>query len=170
MTVSNPQSPTEDDGVRRRLFAWPLSLFGMTAALLAVAWLTTGCGGHREPPDIDEIKEHVADGVEHVMWRLDGTDEQTERIQAILADTIDELATAHGPRDAMHGELARVLTAETIDRAAMETLRQEHVARSERLSRVITTRLADVLEVLTPEQRAKLNERLQKHRGRRGWH
>ncbi|MCR9094945.1 MAG: Spy/CpxP family protein refolding chaperone [bacterium] len=156
---------------KRSLIAWPLSLVAMTAALLLMTNVVTGCGGHhRERPDIDEIKEHAAEGVEHVMWRLDGTDEQTERIQAIVADAVDELAAAHGPRDDLRTELAALLTADTIDRDAMEALRVKHLDRAERMSQVVTTRLADVLEVLTPEQRQRVEERLAKHRRRRGWH
>lgn len=175
MTGSNTDTPApnaDDRGAAHRsLIAWPLSLVAMTAALLLMTQLLSGCGGPaRERPDIDEVKEHAAEGVEHLMWRLDGTDEQTERLQAIVAEAVDELAAAHGPRDDLRAELSRLLTAETVDRDAMESLRQQHLARAERMSRVVTTHLADALEVLTVEQRQKVQARLDKHSRRHRWH
>ena len=168
MTETNP-TPTPAKG---RLIAWPLSLLAMTATLLLMTNVLTGCGGHHrgERPDIDEIKEHATEGVEHLMWRLDGTDDQTERLQAIVTQAIDELAVAHGPRDDLRAEFSTLLTAETIDREAMEAMRVKHLDRAERMSRIVTAHLADALDVLTPEQRAKIEERLAKRRGRRGWH
>ena len=165
MTESNPQP------AKRSLIAWPLSLVALTVALLLMANVLTACGGHTrgERPDIDEIKEHATEGVEHLMWRLDGTDEQTERLQTIVLDAIDELALAHGPREDVRAELSALLTAETIDRDAMEALRVKHLDRADRMSGIVTARLADALEVLTPEQRQKVDERLAKHRRRHGW-
>ncbi len=175
MNGSNPDATHPEDAeatpLRRRLIAWPLSLVAMTAALLLVANVLSACGGPpRERPDVDEIKAHAVEGVEHLMWRLDGTDEQTERLQSIVAEAVDELSAAHGPRDDLRAEMTRLLTAETIDRDAMEAFRQQHLERAERMSRIATTRLADALEVLTPAQRAQVGERLARHDRRHRWH
>ncbi|MEM9174429.1 MAG: periplasmic heavy metal sensor [Myxococcota bacterium] len=165
MTESNAEP------ARRNLIAWPLSLLAMTIALLLVANVLTACGGpHRDRPDLDEIKERASEGVEHLVWRLDGTDAQTEALEGIVLDAIDELAAAYGPREDVRAELSALLTADTIDRDAMEALRARHFERADRLTGIATARLADALEVLTPAQRAQLDERLDKRRRRRGWH
>ena len=50
-------------------------------------------------------------------------------------------------------------------------MRQKHLGRAEVMSEIAMTRFADVLEVLTPEQRAQLDEKFSKHRRRhRRWH
>lgn len=175
MTGSNadpmPPKDPEETPSKRHLLTWPLSLVAMTAALLLVANVLSACGGHpRERPGLEEIKEHAAEGVEHLMGRLDGTEEQTDRLQAIVSEAVDALAETRGPREDLRAELARLLTADPIDRTAMEALRQQHLERAERMSAIVTTHLADALEVLTPEQRQQLQTRLAKHPHRGRWH
>lgn len=171
MTARDSQAYTpneEGSSLGRRLVAWPLSLVGLTLGLLLVTNLLAACGGHRGHHDVDDLKEHAAHGVEHVMDELDGTEEQTARVQSIVVDAVDELAAIHGTRDDLRAEISRLLSAETVDRGAIESLRQEHLDRASRMSRVVTASLADVLEVLTPEQRRALHERVQKHGRRHG--
>jgi Spy/CpxP family protein refolding chaperone len=61
-----------------------------------------------------------------------------------------------------------LLTADTIDRGAIEALRAEHLQLAERASRRFAQVLADMAEVLTPEQRKDLAGRMERHRS--GWH
>ncbi|MAG29587.1 MAG: hypothetical protein CL908_01680 [Deltaproteobacteria bacterium] len=58
-------------------------------------------------------------------------------------------------------------------RGAIESLRVEHLGKADSMSRLVAERLADALEILTPEQRSQLEERFSRHtrRHRRGgWH
>ena len=106
-----------------------------------------------------------------MMYRLDATDGQMDEVQAIVIQAIDELMTAHGPKGDDGDAFSALLTADTIDRAALEAMRQKHLGRAEVMSEIAMTRFADVLEVLTPEQRAQLDEKFSKHRRRhRRWH
>ena len=57
------------------------------------------------------------------------------------------------------------LTQETVDREALETLRQNKLATADRASQRLLTALADAAEVLTPAQRQELVEELES----RGW-
>ena len=64
----------------------------------------------------------------------------------------------------------KLLTASTIDRAALEKVRAERLAEADRVSRELVNALADVAEVLTPEQREIVNERLHQLKSmRRHW-
>ena len=61
-----------------------------------------------------------------------------------------------------------VLTADPIDRIALEAIRVQHVQRTDQISRRVTQALADVASVLTPEQRRQLAERVGQMHGPRG--
>jgi Spy/CpxP family protein refolding chaperone len=57
-----------------------------------------------------------------------------------------------------------------LDRAAIEAFRAEHMGLADAFSKRIAQALGDVAEILTPEQRRKLGDLIQEHRGRwRGW-
>ena len=153
----------------RVLFSWPISLVGLTVGLLLIANVLSACGGRRDHHDLAEVKEHASDAVAHMLRKLDATEDQEERIQVIVGDAIDELALAHGPRGEGREEFSALLTAETIDREALEAMRRRHLDRADQMSAVATEHLGEVLEVLTPEQRQQLKERMLKHHKRRGW-
>jgi len=53
----------------------------------------------------------------------------------------------------MHKQLAQP----AIDRAALETLRADHMKKMDLMSRRVLAAAMDAAEVLTPEQRAKFN-------------
>ena len=64
-----------------------------------------------------------------------------------------------------------LLTQPTVDRAAIETLRTEQLALADAASKRFAQALGDTAEVLTPEQRRKIDDRLTELRERRGfWH
>ena len=68
-----------------------------------------------------------------------------------------------------------LLAEPTVDRAAIEALRAEQVARADAASKRLARALGDAAEVLTPEQRKQLAERIEEMRERRGrgrgwWH
>jgi Spy/CpxP family protein refolding chaperone len=156
-----------------------LSLIGVAgagglAALLAAPALGGGPFGHghgfgrwghhgRHGLDEDRLRAHA----EWLLRGVDGvTDAQLDRIVSIASSTAREL---HAGRD-RHGDHAAIVTAlsaETVDRAALDTLRAEHVAALEAGSRKLTEALAQIAEVLTPEQRAQLAAQVEKLHGKR---
>ncbi len=66
--------------------------------------------------------------------------------------------------------VANTVSAETIDRSALQALRQSHLAEADKITRKLTDNLVDILEVLTPEQRQELQSHFDKHRGGHGGH
>jgi Spy/CpxP family protein refolding chaperone len=165
-----PESPPRAAGLRRPLIAWPLALVALTLAMLLVA-NTVSAWGRRSGEGLEDAKAHAEFLVSRALRRIDATDEQREAIQSIVAEAIDELASEHGERTPLRQEIEAVLAAETIDRAALERLRIEHLDRADRMSRIVARALADVLEQLTPEQRIQIEEHLEQRHGRRHrWH
>ena len=61
-----------------------------------------------------------------------------------------------------------LLSQESIDRAALETLRAGQLQLAEQASKRFTQALADVADVLTPDQRKQLAERIGRWHGHRG--
>ena len=67
---------------------------------------------------------------------------------------------------AARAESTRLLTQQSIDRAALERVRAETSALHDARSKRMTQAYADASEVLTPAQRAKIAERMQQRQAR----
>ncbi len=170
---SNP-SVTDSHPFRSRLISWPLLLIGLT--ILAVLAANTVSAWNRPAPrDLESVKSHVAHFVDHALDRLDATGEQQASIRRIVMATIDDLAAARGDSESAYEPFRDWLVADTIDRDTLEAFRAEQLDRADEMSRIALDGLAGVMEILTPEQRRILEERLAEHRGRHhrggwGWH
>jgi len=103
----------------------------------------------------------------HVSKMLDevgASADQKSRVEAILHAGLAPMADLHRGMAQTHASLHAILTAPTIDRAALEQLRAAQIARIDEASRTLTKAIADAAEVLTPEQRAKLASLMSQHR------
>ena len=109
--------------------------------------------------------------VKHAAIEIDATQEQQEKITALVTAVATDLKPVHDRMRATGMELLELLRAETIDRAALEQLRAARLADAERISKTLVGALADVAEVLSPEQRKVLDERINQFRSmHRGGH
>jgi Spy/CpxP family protein refolding chaperone len=157
---------------RRRRF-W-LASGGILAGLAALAALAPrasayralaghGFGGHGHHAfgaqvlkDPAAAKRHAGMAVEWVLRGVDATDEQKQQAKRITDRLIDEISPSvekhRGFRDAMARELAKP----EIDREALERLRREEITLADQASKLAVAAIADLGEVLTPEQRAEL--------------
>ena len=119
----------------------------------------------------EEMDKHVERMVKHLAIEIDATDAQEERL-IVLAKAL--VADVRPVRKDMHDagmEIGRILTAPTIDREALETLRSQRMAQVDSISKNLTTALADAAEVLTAEQRRIVAERIEQFRSMRAkWH
>ncbi len=131
-------------------------------------------GGHHKGfadwSDAD-IEAQIERMVKHVAIEIDATQEQQEKITALVTAAAKDLKPVHDRMRATGKEIHGLLLADTIDRTALERLRAERLADAERISKNLVSALADVAEVLSPEQRKVLDERVKQFRSmRRGWH
>ncbi len=133
-----------------------------------------GHGGHHKGfadwSDAD-IEAQIERMVKHVAIEIDATQEQQEKITALVTAAAKDLKPVHDRMRATGKEIHGLLLADTIDRTALEQLRAERLAEAERISKNLGSALADVAEVLSSEQRGVLDERIKHFRSmRRGWH
>lgn len=166
---------------RRRWYKTPLAAILVALGVGGVATAGAfdfGGGRHgwrahygRGMEDTATMEDRIERGIKHLAIEIDATSEQQARLVDLAKGAVKDL---HAFREMMQGdakELAELLTAPTVDRAAIEAFRSE---RMEKLD-LLTATLADVAvqagEVLTEEQRVKVAELIAEHKGKgRRWH
>jgi protein CpxP len=123
-------------------------------------------GEHRK---MDPAK--AAERFDRMIKRLvpDATPEQKTRLQAIAKSAFEDLRPLREKSRAAHAEGMKLLAQPTIDRAALERVRQTQQQLADQRSRRVTQAFADAAEVLTPAQRTVAAEKLAKHHGHRGF-
>jgi Spy/CpxP family protein refolding chaperone len=156
---------------RRRFWLAGGGILTGLAALAAVAPRASayraltghGFGGHGRHvfgaqmlKDPAAAKQHAGMAVEWALRGVDATEEQKQQARRITDRLVDQL----GPVVETHREhreaMARELAKPEIDREALERLRKEEIALADQASRLAVASIADLGEVLTPEQRAEL--------------
>jgi protein CpxP len=166
---------TPDAAPRRGRFARRWKLAGLAVAAAGVLALgACSHGPHRgwgDGPmsgqtDPDRAARFTGKMADRIVSAVDGTPEQRQRIGAIAQGAATDLAPLREQMRTARRRSIELLSAATIDRAAIETLRAEQVALADTASKRIARALADTAEVLTPEQRVKLAERMSRRMGR----
>ena len=121
--------------------------------------------------DPARAQERADRAVRHLAIEIDASNEQQEKLRGIVRDLLQDLLPMREKALASRQRGRMLLTGPNIDRAAIETLRAEQLALADGASKRLAQALGDAAEVLTPEQRRKLDDRLSELRERRGfWH
>lgn len=129
-------------------------------------WHHVGFMGGSGPIDPARMDERIERGLKHFAVEADATPDQTQKLTAIAkAAAKDLLPMREKVGDARKQALA-LMTQTTIDRTQIEKLRAEQVGHMEAVSKRVSQALADAAEVLTPEQRKKLADRVEERRKR----
>jgi protein CpxP len=125
---------------------------------------------HGEHRKMDPAK--AAKRFDRMINRLvpDATPEQKTKLKAIAKSAFEDLRPLREKSRAAHAESMKLLAQATIDRNALERVRETEQQLADQRSRRITQAFADAAEVLTPAQRTVAAEKLAKHHGHRGFH
>jgi len=161
-TNPNPTTPKRS-WKRRGLVA--LGITAVLAGAVGIAWAAAvgpAALGHGfcKPGmarDFAEFRIHKA------LQKVDASPAQEQQIMAI----VDGLFAKHRAMAAVHGEMhQRLLVAlmgPTVDRAAIEAVRQGAVTRIDQGSKDLAKAVGDIAEILTPAQRQQLAALAKEH-------
>lgn len=161
----------------RRMRGWVLGvcLVGLGAAGGALTTVAMDAGahgwghgfrhhgrGHMTSP------EHAIERVQYasawVLGRVDATDEQRAQVDAILAEAVNDLFPLRDEHLSHRRDLIAELARPELDRTALERIRTAELALADQATaRLLDTTMA-VAEVLDPEQRQQLVEKMAKRR------
>jgi Spy/CpxP family protein refolding chaperone len=117
-------------------------------------------GGMFTPFDPARAEERADRMVRHLAVEVDATNEQQDKLRALVKATVKDLVPMREKVLAARGKARELLTQPTVDRAELERFRTEHLALADAFSKRVAQAIGDAAEVLTPEQRRKLNDRL----------
>jgi periplasmic protein CpxP/Spy len=121
-------------------------------------------GGPLDPATLDE---HLDRMLGHLYVEIGATDAQKQQLAPIVKGAAHDLVPLRAQMRDARREAVELLAQASIDRTALETLRANQLGLAEQASKRITQALADVAEVLTPDQRKQLADRISRWHGHR---
>jgi len=148
------------------------TLTGLGAGVFAHGRPGGGWGGpggwHARRDMSPELQaKHLDLMIEHMLDGVDVSADQKSRINSIVTAMMQDMKPLREQRFEARREAIEILTRPTVDRAAIEAFRVEKLKLAEEASKRLTQGIADIAEVLTPEQRTALAEKFSRNRGRR---
>ena len=178
-TTQTPQPSTSREEKPRRRFVRRMAIATVIAGLASGIGITAfaqggGHGGwHRggfmgaalDPAMVDERLDRM---LKHLYVEIDATDAQKQQLAPIVKGAARDLLPVRAKIHDARRQAVELLSRESVDRAALETLRADQLRLAEQASMRFAQALADVADVLTPEQRKQLAERIGRWHGRRG--
>lgn len=173
--IPQPAAPSTDRP--RRRFSRRAALASVVAALATGVGLTAfahgGGGWHRgglmgarlDPAGMEARLDRM---LKHLYVEVDATETQKQQLGPIVKAAARDLLPVRERMRGARRQAVALLSQPSIDRGALETLRADQLRLAEQASRRFTEALADLADVLTPEQRKRLAERAERWHGPRG--
>ena len=130
-----------------------------------------GHGGWHMGPgnqmDPEAMKRRVDASVRWMLADINATEAQQQRIADIVGATMKEMAPLREKHREARRSVMELLAKPNVDRTALEAIRAQEMQSADAMSKRFVQSLADIADVLTPEQRAQLAEKMQQRRGHR---
>ena len=105
--------------------------------------------------------------VSHWMKKINGTSEQTSKITALVIEAQKDLKPLREKMIELHEKKRNALLGREVDGGALEAIRKEGLLVHDQTSARMNRFLVDAAQVLSPEQRAQMNQHLRERRAHR---
>jgi protein CpxP len=177
MTTPLQAAGPASSSFRRQLFRYSIAAFIAGAALVGgVATLAQadGMSGWHHGMTLDgthsaaDVSAHVDHMLKHFYVEIEATDAQKAQIDPLVKQAVNDLLPLHSQLQTAHTHARQALAQATVDRASLEAARVEHLQFADQASKRIVQLIADVGDVLTPEQRKSLADHLEHMHGLQG--
>jgi Spy/CpxP family protein refolding chaperone len=168
MALDNQTAPEMPQRPRRR---WGRRLLAavLLVGLGGVAGFAAGLhkasamfwyGMHEMKHDPARVAEHVQSRVNRILSRVDASPEQKGKVSVIAKSAMTDLAALGIAPWETRSKFLALFRADKIEPEAFESLRAEQTAKWDAASKRFVQALTEAAEVLTPEQRRELTERM----------
>lgn len=125
-------------------------------------WHDRDGGRERGPMDPAQLNRMIERGVKHLAVDIEATPEQTAKLVDIAQSAANDLRPLRDQLRDARKQGRELLSAPTLDRAQIETFRAQQMAVADQISKRVSQAIGDAAEVLTPEQRTELGQRLER--------
>jgi len=149
----------------KKLFA-----IGAVAAGLSLSGLLAQAQGPMGHRGGHEMMAMGGGHVEHMLDMVDASDAQRSQIKQIMDAARADMKTEHEAARKLREQAQTLFAAPNIDAGAIEALRLQMTAHHEQVSKRMSQAMIDAARVLSPEQRAKMAERMKKMQARMAKH
>jgi protein CpxP len=178
MHMTETSDPGSAPVLRRRPAILAIAAIALAGAVLgAIVTNALAFGGGFGPPDRfhrgmlfggdpAEVDKHVEKAVKHFSVEVDASAEQQARLIAIAKDLVRDIRPMREEFRDARKQAVDLLGASTVDRAAVEALRKAQVRRLDEMSARAVAAATEAAEVLTPDQRKALAERIERFHDR----
>lgn len=106
------------------------------------------------------VDQRIERGIKHLAIEIDASKDQQDKLIAIAKSAVNDLRPMRERAQGTRRQALDLLVQPTVDRAAVEKLRTEQMTMAEEASRRIAKAIGDAAEVLTPEQRRAIADRI----------
>lgn len=135
-------------------------------SVLVGAGLVCGIGAirhHGWRPGICHSPEKRIEFVfDRLTKKLDLTKEQAEKVNKIKAEVIERAKTIRAERKSLHGEITALIKGDSLTPDMVNKFIDKRKAKMEELRPFFVDKIVELHGILTPQQRIKLAEKLEK--------
>lgn len=138
-------------------------MLGSVLALGSALALSSWAGPHRGHGDHGPMAtspERMGRMIDRLLDGAEASDAQRAQVKQIVAAAATDLKAQRDAGRALREQQLQLFTQPTVDANAVERLRQQQLAQHDQASKRMTLAMIEISRVLTPEQRAKVAERM----------